>query len=123
MKQNIDNLYCGAIKQGDVLLCKYEDTQKHIVVLQDSLLNGSMPTVVGALLDLEKNDNENFVNEVCLTEEDLWKGASGVCMLHKIVTVERKTVYEKKGSLQNKNLKKVYSALDINLGKFRDFKF
>jgi len=123
MIDKIDKLYCGAIKQGDVLLCEHDGTQKHIVVLQDDLLNGSLPTVVGALLDLENERDENFANEVYLDEIDLWPQANGVCMMHKIVTVDRQTIFAKKGSLEPEKLKKVYQAMDVNMGKFRDFKY
>ncbi len=120
---DIDKMYCGVINRGDVFLCNYKKKEIAVVVLQDTILNSGLPSIVCTLIDFEKKEDEVFANEVLLKKEDTNSDIEGICMLHKIITIERVDVFKKKGSVNEKKLADIYRALDVNLGKFRDFKF
>ena len=123
MTPDFDKMYCGAISRGDIFLYKHKDEEKAAVVLQDTVLNGGLPSVVCAPVDFDKKEDEVFANEVLLKKEDTNSDIEGICMLHKIITVDRVNVFERKGSLSENKLKEIYLALDVNLGRFRDYKF
>jgi len=123
MSSDSDKMYCGTINRGDIFLYKNEDQEKMAVVLQDTVLNCGLPSVVCAPVDLEKKRDEVFANEVLLKKEDTNSDVEGICMLHKVVTIQRVNVFKKKGSLSKDKLNEIYFALDINLGRFRDHKF
>lgn len=121
MDFDIDKMYCGAIKRGDIFL--YEDEPKKIltaVVLQDNVLNDGLPTIVCALIVPYKKDEEVFANEVLLKKDEIGLGADGICMLHKVMTINRHNLVAKKGELKPERLQQIYQALDINCGRFRD---
>ncbi len=121
MDFDIDKMYCGAIKRGDIFL--YEDKTKKIltaVVLQDNVLNDGLPTIVCGLVVPYKKDEEVFANEVLLKKDEIGLGTDGICMLHKIITIDRHNLVAKKGELKPERLQKIYQALDINCGRFRD---
>lgn len=121
MDFDIDKMYCGAIKRGDIFL--YENESKKIsavVVLQDNVLNDGLPTIVCALVVPSKKDEEVFANEILLKKDEIGMSADGICMLHKIITVNRCDLVAKKGELKHECLQKIYRAMDINCGRFRD---
>ncbi len=114
-------MYCGIIRRGDVFMYeKHADEFLPVVVLQDSILNEGLPTVVCALIDLGKKTNDGLVNEVFLQKKETGLPKDGVCMLHKIETVDRRRMVAKKGELPREQLKNLYKALDITFGRFRD---
>ncbi len=115
-----ENMYCGAIKRGDILLCQNNDQEMAVTAIQDDILNQSLPTVIGALITPYKKDDPKFVNEVILKKEETGLDKDGVCFLHKIVTVDRRQIIAKKGELKPACLQKIYHALDITLGRFRE---
>ena len=120
---DVDNMYCGAVKRGDIFL--YEKNKGHelaALVLQDNVLNDGLPTVVCAHIEPHKKGDEIFVNEVMLPKNENGLGKDGLCLLHKIMTVDRRLIVAKKGELNEARMKEVFHALDINLGRFRDFK-
>jgi mRNA-degrading endonuclease toxin of MazEF toxin-antitoxin module len=121
MDFDIDKMYCGAIKRGDIFL--YENESKKIltvVVLQDNILNDGLPTVVCALVAPYKKNEEIFANEVLLKKDEIGLGVDGICMLHKIMTINRHNLVAKKAELKSERLQQIYQALDINCGRFRD---
>lgn len=118
IKFDIDKMYCGQIERGDVFLSNYQGEEKKVVVLQDNVLNSSLPTVICAVI--EKNDSEVFPNEVLLKAKEIGADSDAICMLHKVIMVERVNMFIKCGELSADKLKDVYQALDINLGRFRD---
>ena len=121
MEFDLDKMYCGAIKRGDVFL--YEDTAKKVliaIILQDNVLNDGLPTVVCAAVAPYKKDEEVFANEVLLKKDETGLGQDGICMLHKIITVNRHKLIAKKGDLKPERLQQIYQALDVNCGRFRD---
>lgn len=103
-------------------MCTHDSEEKTVVVLQDTVLNSSLPTVVCAMVEFCPENEETFPNEIILSEKEMWTNSKGVCMLHKVVTVNRRSMFDKKGELNEKNLKMLYKALDNNLGRFRDKK-
>jgi len=121
MDFDIDKMYCGAIKRGDIFL--YEDEAKKIstvVVLQDNVLNDGLPTIVCALVVPRQKDEEIFANEVLLKKDEIGLGQDGICMLHKMMTIGRHNLVAKKGELKIERLQQIYQAMDINCGRFRD---
>lgn len=117
----IDNMYCGAIKRGDIFLANFNNkNEQAILVLQEDILNQSLPTIVCVLIEPIKKNEEIFPNEVLLKKDETGLGKDGICMLHKILTINRHSIFAKKGELNLEKMKEVYEALDINLGRFRD---
>lgn len=121
MEFDIDKMYCGAIRRGDIFLSEDEGKKiSTVVVLQDNVLNDGLPTVVCALVVPCKKDYEVFDNEVLLKKDEIGLGTDGICMLHKVMTVKRHDLIAKKGELKPERLQKIYQAMDINCGRFRD---
>jgi len=120
MEFDLDKMYCGAIRRGDIFLFEDKNKKKAVVVLQEDILNQGLPSVVCALIEHYKNNEEVFPNEVLLKASETGLGKDGICMLHKLVTVERLRMTAKKGELTADRLQEIYQALDVNLGRFRD---
>lgn len=121
MRINADSMYCGAIKRGDILLClNGKNEEQSVIALQDDILNQSLPTLIGALITAHRKGEEIFINEVILKKDETGLDKDGVCFLHKIVTVDRRRVFAKKGELKKEKLQQLYQALDVTLGRFRD---
>ena len=122
MNFDLDKMYCGAIRRGDVFICEIDDKKERpVVVLQDNVLNEGMATVICAAV-APFNGDEVLVNEVLLKKTETGLGKDSVCALHKIFTVDRRFMISKKGELKKDKLQEVYKALDISLGRFRDRK-
>jgi mRNA interferase MazF len=117
---DIDKMYCGAIRRGDVFLCNLNKKEQAVLILQDDILNQGLPTIVCALIEPYKQDEEIFPNEVLLKSTETGLGKDGICMLHKILTINRHNIFAKKGELSLEKMKEIYQALDVNLGRFRD---
>ncbi|MFH1789691.1 MAG: type II toxin-antitoxin system PemK/MazF family toxin [bacterium] len=120
-----DNMYCGAIARGEIFLCAIDcdcgqKTEKAVVILQDNVLNESMPTVVCAVIEPHSVGDEVFANEIFLKKSETGLGKDAICMLHKIVTVDRPFIISQKGRLRDQKLMEIYKSLDVNLGRFRD---
>ncbi|MFH1292353.1 MAG: type II toxin-antitoxin system PemK/MazF family toxin [bacterium] len=125
MDFDFDKMYCGVIRRGDVLKCEFNNgggrkKERVVVVIQDDVLNESMPSIVCAIVEPYQPEDDIFVNEVLLKNTETGLGSDGICMLHKLITVDRRLIISKKGELKSKRLKEIYQALDINLGRFRD---
>ena len=122
MPFDLDKMYCGAVRRGDVFLVEEENgKQRAIVILQDNILNDGLPTVVCApVAPYEKG--EIMVNEVLLKKSETGLGQNGICLLHKMMTCERERLVTKKGELKPEKLQEFFKALDVNLGRFRDRK-
>lgn len=119
MPFDLDKMYCGAVRRGDVFLVEEEEKQKAVVILQDNILNDGLPTVVCALIQPYER-GEIMVNEVLLKQNETGLGQDGICLLHKVMTCGRGILVAKKGELKPEKLQEIYKALDINLGRFRD---
>jgi len=128
MNFDFDKMYCGKIRRGGIFLYEVKENpstgaqgvEKAVVILQDNILNEGLPTIVGASIEPYKKDEKIFPNEVLLKKEETGLGKDGICMLHKIITVDRRVMISKKGELKADKLQEIYKALDINLGRFRD---
>ena len=120
MEFDLDKMYCGAIRRGDVFLYEDGKNEKAVIVLQDDILNQGLPTVVCASVEPYIKNEEIFPNEVVLKSEETGLGKDGICMLHKIVTIDRIKMISKKGELKKEKLAEIYKALEVNLGRFRD---
>lgn len=119
----LDTMYCGAIKRGDIFLCSFgllAGEEKPVVVLQDSILNERLSTVLVVPVEQIKKGERVFKNEVLLEHADTGFGSVGVCMLHRLQMVRRERMIAKKGELTIAKLQELYHALDVNLGRFRD---
>ena len=118
---DLDKMYCAAIRRGDIFICEDKKGKESImVVLQEDILNQGLPSVVCAVVEPYKKGYGVFENEVLLTDEETGLGDKGICMLHKIKTMDRRGMIAKKGELTDEKLQEIYHALDINLGRFRD---
>lgn len=118
---DLDNMYCGAIRRGDIFLFESkQDGERAVVVLQDNVLNDGLPTVVCAPIEPAKKGTSVFANEVLLTKNETGLGQDGLCLLHKVCIADRRGLVAKKGELSSERLQEVYGALDITLGRFRD---
>ncbi len=121
---DIDKMYCGAIRRGDVMLYEGAAGQREAaVILQDDILNQGLPTIVGASIEPRSAGEEVFANEVLLKGTESGLGQDGICMLHKMVTIDRRLVVAKKAELNQEKLREIYEAMDINLGRFRDERY
>lgn len=120
MDFDLDKMYCGAIRRGDIFLYDNDNKEKPVVVLQEDILNQGLPTIVCASIEPYEKGEEIFANEILLKDGETGLGADGICMLHKILTIDRRKIIAKKGELKSEKLQSIYQALDINLGRFRD---
>jgi len=117
---DFDNMYCGAIKRGDVVLSSEGQQEKPYLVLQDDILNNGLPTVICARIVPYTPKIKILINEVLLKRQETGLGNDGVCLLHKVQTLERGNIIAKKGELKEETLQKVFKALDATLGRFRE---
>jgi len=113
-------MYCAAIRRGDVVLCAEKNKEQLYVVLQDDVLNQSLPTMVCVPVETYKKGDDVFVNEVLLQKGQTGLGKDAICFLHKVVTIERVRVIAKKAELKDERVQELLHALDITLGRFRD---
>ena len=122
MSFDFDNMYCGAIHRGDIILF-FEDGKTQecpAVVVQDDALNQGLPTVICAKIEPYQKGADVFVNEVLLPKEETGLGKDSICMLHKLETIERVQIVAKKAELPEETIQRIYHAVDITLGRFRD---
>ena len=121
MHDDIDKMYCGAIRRGDIIEGEFEEGKSGLmVVLQDDVLNQSLPTVICALIKPKREKEEALINEITLKKKEIGSERDGVCMLHKIFTIKREKIFAKKGELGSDRFVKIIQALDVTLGRFRD---
>jgi len=120
MDFDLDKMYCGKIRRGDLFVYEIGEEEKLAVVLQDDILNEGLPTVVCATVLPYKTGEEVFPNEVILDKKTTGLDKDGICMLHKIITVDRRKMIAKKGELNEDKMQEIFQALEINLGRFRD---
>ncbi|MFH0857544.1 MAG: type II toxin-antitoxin system PemK/MazF family toxin [Candidatus Magasanikbacteria bacterium] len=117
----IDNMYCGLIRRGDIFI--YEDKKgkkETVVVIQDDILNESLPTVVCAHIEEYKKGRSIFANEVFLPIDETGFPTDTLCVLYTLEALDRRGMVIKKGELTADRLQMVLKALDINCGRFRD---
>lgn len=118
---DIDNMYCGIIRRGDILLYELEKGHEQaVVVLQDNVLNESLDTVICAYIEPHSPHSNVYANEVLLHKEETGLGMDGICMLHKVTFLDRRGMIAKKGELNSERMFDIYKAFDINCGRFRD---
>ena len=121
MDFDLDKMYCGAIRRGDIFLhLRSAGDEAPVVVLQEDILNQGLPNVVCASIEPYEKGEKIFPNEVLLKAGETGLGKDGICMLHKILTIDRRKMVAKKGELKKEKLQEIYKALEVNLGRFRD---
>ncbi len=121
MEFDLDKMYCGKIKRGDIFLADVgAQKEQAIVVMQDDILNERLPTVVVVPVEPHHKGQHVFKNEVLLTDKETGFGVTGLCMLHRLLTLDRRQLIAKKGEVSKEKLQELFHALDVNLGKFRD---
>ena len=113
-------MYCGSIRRGDVILCTEKNKERLYVVLQDDVLNQSLPTIVCVPVEKYKKGDDVFVNEILLKKGETGLGSDAICFLHKVMTIERIRVIAKKAELNSERVQELLTALDVTLGRFRD---
>ncbi len=117
---NVDNMYCGRIRRGDVFLYEKKPGELlPVVVIQDSVLNEGLPTVMCAHIELGRQD-DGVVTEVSVKKQESGLQKDGVCALHHVDTIDRRLMITKKGELSKETLQAIFQAFDIVLGRFRD---
>lgn len=119
MSFDFDAMYFGAIKRGDIFLCEMHKKKQLVVVLQDTVLNERLGTVVIAPIE-PHTQGKIFKNEVLLKASETGLDKDGLCSLFKIQSLSRHDFRAKKGEISAEILQMMYAALDINLGRFRD---
>ena len=117
---DFDKMYCGIIRRGDVILHESAGKELPAVILQDSVLNESISTVVCAPIIPHKKNQQVFVNEILLGADETGLGKDGVCMPHKMLAVDRRNIVSTKAELPNEKLQIIYDAVDTTFGRFRD---
>lgn len=118
---DFENMYCGLIRRGDIFLCELQpEKEVPVVVLQDTVLNGGLSSVVCAAIEPAHLHVSAAINEVVLHKDETGLGKESVCVMHMIMTIDRQKFISKKGEVKAETLKKMYAALDITLGRFRD---
>lgn len=120
MDFNLDNMYCGAIRRGDVILAGVGKEESALVALQDFALNETLSTILCAPIKPHKKDSAVYVTDVLLPAKETGFGKDGVCLLYKIVPIDRRSIIAKKGELSVEKLQELFQALDIIFGRFRD---
>jgi len=118
---DFENMYCGLIRRGDVFLCEIEPKKEvPVVVLQDTVLNGGLSSVVCAFIEPIRLEHALLINEVLLSKDETGLGKESVCMTHKVRAIDRQTFISKKGEVAPETLKKIFFSIDITFGRFRD---
>jgi len=117
---DLDKMYCGVIQRGDVFLCLREKKEIPVIVLQDSVLNERLSTIVVSEIIPHQSGERVFSNEALLHGYETGLGQDGICALHKVFTIDRRLMIAKKGELTKERLQEIYHAMDVNCGRFRD---
>ena len=122
MNFNLDNMYCGAIRRGDIILVGSGKDEAAMVALQDYALNETLHTILCAPIKPHRKDTHVYVTDVVLPAEETGLGKDGVVILYHIAPVDRRAIIAKKGELPPEKLHELFHALDVSLGRFRDKK-
>lgn len=118
---DFENMYCGLIRRGDIFLCEIESKKEvPVVVLQDTVLNGGLSSVVCAFIEPIGLGHTLLINEVLLSKDETGLGKESVCVTHKVRAIDRQTFISKKGEVASETLKKIFCAFDMTLGRFRE---
>ncbi|HAZ28823.1 MAG TPA: hypothetical protein DCY48_03570 [Candidatus Magasanikbacteria bacterium] len=117
----LDNMYCGAIRRGDVVLYEEEPREERAyVALQDTTLNETLGTIVCVGIEPTEDHGRSRITEVVLKKNETGLGKDGLCVLSRIMPIDRRFIVAKKAELHPELFQKLLQALDIVLGRFRD---
>lgn len=117
---DLDKMYCGAIKRGEIFLVHSDDGEKLVVVVQDNVLNERLSTVLAIPIEPHVDHQTVFRNELALKAEETSLGRAAICKPRKISPIDRRYVLAKTGELTTERLQELYEVIDINFGRFRD---
>lgn len=120
MNFDLDKMYCGHIKRGDIFMVEVGGQETIVVVAQDNVLNERLSTVLAVPLLPHKDGEPVFKNEILLKNKETNLGKNSVALTHKLYAVDRRHMVAKKGELAADKLNELYLALDVTLGRFRD---
>jgi len=119
-KIDFDQMYCGAIRRGDIVIFESDGREEVVLVLQDDILSQGLPTIIAAEIQPHRAGDEIMATEVLLNKKESGLGAPAVCRLHRLHTIDRRLVRAKKGEVEQKRMLEAWQALDNTLGRFRD---
>ena len=119
MKIDLDSIYCGSIKRGDIFLISGE-ADKIAVVVQDNILNERLSTVLAVPVSQHKEGAPTFKNELLLKPSETSLKKWALCLPHKLCAVDRHRLRAKTGELHPDRLQELFDVMDINFGRFRD---
>lgn len=120
MSYDLDKMYCGAIKRGEVFLVQKEHEEKLVVVVQDNILNERLATILAVPLEPHAEHEPVYRNELLLKPSETSLGRPTVCLAHQIQSIDRRHVLAKTGELTPERLQELYTVIDVNFGRFRD---
>lgn len=119
MTVDLDSIYCGRIKRGDIFLVR-DEGERTVVVVQDDILNERLSSVLVVPVEPQKAGESVFKNELLLTRHETGFGRAGLCRPYHLRAVDRHHMVAKRGELSRTRLSELLAVLDINLGRFRD---
>jgi mRNA-degrading endonuclease toxin of MazEF toxin-antitoxin module len=120
MAYDLDKMYCGAIKRGEVFLVQKDHEEKLVVVVQDNILNERLATVLAVPVEPRHEQHPVYRNELGLKPSETSLGRPAVCVIHQLQPVDRRHVIAKTGELTPERLQELYEIMDVNFGRFRD---
>lgn len=119
---DLDKMYCGAIKRGEIFLVQNEHEEKLVIVVQDNILNERLATVLAVPVEPHPEGHTVFKNELLLKPSETSLGRPAICSPHKIEVIDRRRVLAKTGELTPERRQELYEIIDVNFGRFRDKK-
>lgn len=117
---DLDKMYCGAIKRGEMFLVQFDHEERLMVVVQDNVLNERLSTVLAIPIEPHHDSHPVFRNELLLKPSESSLSRPAVCIAHKLQPIDRRHVLAKTGELTPERLQELFEVLDINFGRFRD---
>lgn len=120
MKFDFDNMYCGAVKRGDIFVSHESGKEEVLVVVQENILNERLSTVLGVPLERHADGKTIHRNELLVKQTETGLGHAAVALPHKMRPYDRRHLIAKKGELNPIRLKELYHVIEINFGRFRD---
>ena len=117
---DLDKMYCGATKRGEMFLISGDHEERLVVVVQDNILNERLSTVLAIPLEPHPEHHPLFKNELLLKPSETSLARPAVCLVHRMEAIDRRRVLAKTGELSPERLQELFQIIDVNMGRFRD---